>query len=123
MTRINGPGSPRARHVDQARSDGRMMVIAGRVLQVYPRSFAGSNGGDLDGLASRLDHLQQLGGKRDLDQPDHRLHRRTTDTTSRSRSIDPLFGGMPAFEGWSLRRTGRNISHHGRCQTTGAAHQ
>lgn len=70
--------------------------------QVYPRSFADSNGdgvGDLDGLASRLDHLQQLGVDAIWINPvtvspmaDHGYD------VADPRDIDPLFGGMPAFE-------------------------
>lgn len=70
--------------------------------QVYPRSFADSDGdgvGDLDGVRGRLDYLSQLGvdalwicpvtrspmadGGYDVSDP---------------RDIDPLFGAMPAFD-------------------------
>lgn len=70
--------------------------------QVYPRSFADSDGdgvGDLDGVRHRLDYLGQLGvdalwicpvtrspmvdGGYDVSDP---------------RDIDPLFGAMPAFD-------------------------
>ncbi|OBK25176.1 alpha-amylase [Mycobacterium asiaticum] len=70
--------------------------------QVYPRSFADSDGdgvGDLDGLADRLDHLKDLGVDGIWLNPvtvspmaDHGYD------VSDPRDIDPLFGGMAAFE-------------------------
>ncbi|MCV7198576.1 glycoside hydrolase family 13 protein [Mycobacterium angelicum] len=70
--------------------------------QVYPRSFADSNGdgvGDLDGLAARLDHLVRLGIDAIWINPvtvspmaDHGYD------VADPRDIDPLFGGMAAFE-------------------------
>ncbi|BBX97260.1 alpha-amylase [Mycobacterium lacus] len=70
--------------------------------QVYPRSFADSNGdgvGDLGGLAARLDHLEWLGIDGVWINPvtvspmaDHGYD------VSDPRDIDPLFGGMAAFE-------------------------
>ncbi|WP_253875594.1 alpha-amylase family glycosyl hydrolase, partial [Mycobacterium asiaticum] len=70
--------------------------------QVYPRSFADSNGdgvGDLDGLADRLDHLVWLGVDAIWVNPvtvspmaDHGYD------VADPRDIDPLFGGMAAFE-------------------------
>lgn len=70
--------------------------------QIYPRSFADSNGdgvGDLDGLADRLDYLKQLGVDGIWINPvtvspmaDHGYD------VSDPRDIDPLFGGMAAFE-------------------------
>ncbi|QLL05913.1 glycoside hydrolase family 13 protein [Mycobacterium vicinigordonae] len=70
--------------------------------QVYPRSFADSDGdgvGDLDGLANRLDYLKELGVDALWINPvtvspmaDHGYD------VSDPRDIDPLFGGMAAFE-------------------------
>ncbi|WP_082939467.1 glycoside hydrolase family 13 protein [Mycobacterium sp. 852002-30065_SCH5024008] len=70
--------------------------------QVYPRSFADSNGdgvGDLDGLTARLDHLERLGVDAIWLNPvtvspmaDHGYD------VADPRDIDPLFGGMAAFE-------------------------
>jgi alpha-glucosidase len=70
--------------------------------QVYPRSFADSDGdgvGDLDGLAARLDHLKQLGIEAIWINPvtvspmaDHGYD------VADPRDIDPLFGGLAAFE-------------------------
>jgi alpha-glucosidase len=70
--------------------------------QVYPRSFADSNGdgvGDLDGLTAHLDHLEQLGVDAIWINPvtvspmaDHGYD------VSDPRDIDPLFGGLAAFE-------------------------
>ncbi|MGA7053032.1 MAG: glycoside hydrolase family 13 protein [Mycobacterium sp.] len=70
--------------------------------QVYPRSFADSNGdgvGDLDGLTTRLEHLEQLGVDAIWLNPvtvspmaDHGYD------VADPRDIDPLFGGMAAIE-------------------------
>jgi alpha-glucosidase len=70
--------------------------------QVYPRSFADSDGdgvGDLDGLTARLDHLEQLGVDAIWLNPvtvspmaDHGYD------VSDPRDIDPLFGGLAAFQ-------------------------
>src|SRR5947209_1429502 len=70
--------------------------------QVYPRSFADSDGdgvGDLDGLAARLDYLGQLGVDAIWINPvtvspmaDHGYD------VADPRDIDPLFGGLAAFE-------------------------
>jgi alpha-glucosidase len=70
--------------------------------QVYPRSFADSNGdgvGDLDGVASHLDYLSQLGIDALWFSPitvspmaDHGYD------VSDPRDIDPLFGDLAAFE-------------------------
>jgi alpha-glucosidase len=70
--------------------------------QVYPRSFADSDGdgvGDLDGLAARLGYLEQLGVDAIWINPvtvspmaDHGYD------VADPRDIDPLFGGLAAFE-------------------------
>ncbi|MCV7103397.1 glycoside hydrolase family 13 protein [Mycobacterium palustre] len=70
--------------------------------QVYPRSFADSNGdgvGDLDGVTARLDHLQYLGVDAIWLNPvtvspmaDHGYD------VADPRDIDPVFGGMAAIE-------------------------
>lgn len=70
--------------------------------QVYPRSFADSDGdgiGDLDGLTARLEHLQRLGVDAVWLNPvtvspmaDHGYD------VADPRDIDPLFGGLAAFE-------------------------
>ncbi len=70
--------------------------------QVYPRSFADSNGdgvGDLDGLTARLGHLEQLGVDAIWINPvtvspmaDHGYD------VADPRDVDPLFGGLAAFE-------------------------
>ncbi|MGO8768447.1 MAG: glycoside hydrolase family 13 protein [Mycobacterium sp.] len=70
--------------------------------QVYPRSFADSDGdgvGDLDGLAGRLDYLDELGVDAIWLNPvtvspmaDHGYD------VADPRDIDPLFGGLAAFE-------------------------
>ncbi|MBF6427248.1 glycoside hydrolase family 13 protein [Nocardia cyriacigeorgica] len=81
--------------------------------QVYPRSFADSDGdgvGDLGGLRARLDYLERLGvdalwicpvmrspmadGGYDVADP---------------RDIDPLFGGMPAFDALIAAAHARDI--------------
>jgi len=92
-----GPGSPRT-------SARRPEPWWSRAVfyQVYPRSFADSNGdgvGDLDGLTARLGHLQQLGVDAIWLNPvtvspmaDHGYD------VADPRDIDPLFGGMAAFE-------------------------
>jgi alpha-glucosidase len=70
--------------------------------QVYPRSFADSNGdgvGDLDGVMSRLDYLKSLGIDALWLSPimvspmaDHGYD------VADPRDVDPLFGGLAAFE-------------------------
>lgn len=70
--------------------------------QVYPRSFADSDGdgvGDLDGLTARLGHLERLGVDAIWLNPvtvspmaDHGYD------VADPRDIDPLFGGLAAFE-------------------------
>jgi len=70
--------------------------------QVYPRSFADSDGdgvGDLDGVTSRLDYLQNLGIDALWLSPimvspmaDHGYD------VADPRDVDPLFGGLAAFE-------------------------
>ena len=70
--------------------------------QVYPRSFADSNGdgvGDLDGLTGRLEYLEQLGVDAIWLNPvtvspmaDHGYD------VADPRDVDPLFGGMAAVE-------------------------
>ncbi|BBX62510.1 alpha-glucosidase AglA [Mycobacterium saskatchewanense] len=70
--------------------------------QVYPRSFADSDGdgvGDLDGLAGGLDYLERLGVDAIWINPvtvspmaDHGYD------VADPRDIDPLFGGLAAFE-------------------------
>src|SRR5215218_5857916 len=50
--------------VDVAHSPGRDWFKGAVVYQIYPRSFADSNGdgiGDLQGIISKLDYLHQLG--------------------------------------------------------------
>jgi alpha-glucosidase len=70
--------------------------------QVYPRSFADSNGdgvGDLDGVVAHLDHLVKLGVDAIWLNPvtvspmaDHGYD------VADPRDVDPLFGGMAALE-------------------------
>jgi alpha-glucosidase len=70
--------------------------------QVYPRSFADSNGdgvGDLDGVTAHLDHLSWLGVDAIWLNPvmvspmaDHGYD------VADPRDVDPLFGGLPALE-------------------------
>jgi len=81
--------------------------------QVYPRSFADSNGdgvGDLDGLVAHLDHLSMLGIDAIWLNPvnvspmaDHGYD------VSDPRDVDPLFGGLEALERLIAQAHGRDI--------------
>ncbi|TXN32863.1 glycoside hydrolase family 13 protein [Lacisediminihabitans profunda] len=72
------------------------------VYQIYPRSFADSNGdgvGDLAGIRSRLDHLQQLGVDVLWLSPIYRSPQADNGyDISDYRDIDPLFGTLAEFD-------------------------
>ncbi|WP_375484495.1 glycoside hydrolase family 13 protein [uncultured Mycobacterium sp.] len=84
------------------RREGRPWWAHAVFYQVYPRSFADSNGdgvGDLDGVASRLDYLKLLGVDAIWLNPvtvspmaDHGYD------VADPRDVDPLFGGLAAAE-------------------------
>ncbi|OMC50247.1 alpha-amylase [Mycobacterium sp. IS-2888] len=81
--------------------------------QVYPRSFADSDGdgvGDLDGVTARLGHLERLGVDAIWLNPvtvspmaDHGYD------VADPRGIDPLFGGMAAIERLIAAAHGRGM--------------
>lgn len=81
--------------------------------QVYPRSFADSDGdgvGDLDGVTARLDYLTQLGIDAIWINPvtvspmaDHGYD------VADPRDVDPLFGGLAALERLIAAAHDRNI--------------
>lgn len=83
------------------------------VYQVYPRSFADSNGdgiGDLDGLRDKLGYLELLGVDAIWLCPvtrspmaDHGYD------VADPRDIDPLFGDLAAFDALIAEAHGRNI--------------
>jgi oligo-1,6-glucosidase len=72
------------------------------VYQIYPRSFADSNGdgiGDLGGIRSRLDHLQDLGVDVVWLSPIYRSPQADNGyDISDYQSIDPLFGTLEEFD-------------------------
>jgi oligo-1,6-glucosidase len=72
------------------------------VYQIYPRSFADSNGdgfGDLGGIRSKLDHLQQLGVDVVWLSPIYRSPQADNGyDISDYRDIDPLFGTLEEFD-------------------------
>ncbi|GAA4664700.1 glycoside hydrolase family 13 protein [Frondihabitans cladoniiphilus] len=72
------------------------------VYQIYPRSFADSDGdgiGDLEGIRSRLDHLQQLGVDVVWLSPIYRSPQVDNGyDISDYQSIDPLFGTLEQFD-------------------------
>ena len=72
------------------------------VYQIYPRSFADSNGdgfGDLGGIIERLDHLQALGVDVVWLSPIYRSPQADNGyDVSDYRDIDPMFGTLPEFD-------------------------
>ena len=72
------------------------------VYQIYPRSFADSNGdgfGDLGGIMSRLDHLRTLGVDVIWLSPIYRSPQADNGyDVSDYRDIDPLFGTLAEFD-------------------------
>lgn len=72
------------------------------VYQIYPRSFADSNGdgiGDLGGIRSHLDHLQQLGVDVLWLSPIYRSPQADNGyDISDYQAIDPLFGTLNEFD-------------------------
>jgi oligo-1,6-glucosidase len=72
------------------------------VYQIYPRSFADSNGdgvGDLSGIIERLDHLQVLGVDVIWLSPIYRSPQADNGyDISDYRDIDPLFGTLAEFD-------------------------
>ncbi|GAA1850205.1 alpha-glucosidase [Myceligenerans crystallogenes] len=72
------------------------------VYQIYPRSFADSNGdgiGDLPGIRSRLDHLQRLGVDVIWLSPIYRSpHADNGYDISDYHDIDPVFGTLADFD-------------------------
>ncbi|PRC55157.1 alpha-glucosidase, partial [Mycobacterium sp. ITM-2017-0098] len=72
------------------------------VYQIYPRSFADSNGdgvGDLGGIISRLEHLQSLGGDVIWLSPIYRSPQIDNGyDISDYRDIDPMFGTLAEFD-------------------------
>ncbi|PRY68482.1 oligo-1,6-glucosidase [Glaciihabitans tibetensis] len=72
------------------------------VYQIYPRSFADSTGngvGDLEGIRSKLDHLEQLGVDVVWLSPIYRSPQADNGyDISDYRAIDPLFGTLEQFD-------------------------
>jgi len=72
------------------------------VYQIYPRSFADSNGdgiGDLPGIRSRLDHLQELGVDVIWLSPIYRSpHADNGYDIADYHDIDPVFGSLADFD-------------------------
>jgi oligo-1,6-glucosidase len=72
------------------------------VYQIYPRSFADSTGtgvGDLEGIRSKLDHLEQLGVDVVWLSPIYRSPQADNGyDISDYREIDPLFGTLEQFD-------------------------
>ena len=72
------------------------------VYQIYPRSFADSDGdgvGDLRGVVGRLDYLQALGVDVIWLSPIYRSpHADNGYDISDCRDIDPLFGALAEFD-------------------------
>jgi oligo-1,6-glucosidase len=83
------------------------------VYQIYPRSFADSNGdgvGDLAGIRSRLDHLQQLGVDVLWLSPIYRSPQADNGyDISDYRDIDPLFGTLAEFDALLAEVHGRGM--------------
>ena len=85
-----------------AESSSRPWWARAVFYQIYPRSFADSNGdgvGDLDGIVARLDYLDMLGVNAIWINPvtvspmaDHGYD------VADPRDVDPLFGGMEALD-------------------------
>jgi oligo-1,6-glucosidase len=72
------------------------------VYQIYPRSFADSNGdgvGDLGGILGRLDYLRELGVDVIWLSPIYRSPQADNGyDISDYRDIDPLFGTLAEFD-------------------------
>jgi oligo-1,6-glucosidase len=83
------------------------------VYQIYPRSFADSNGdgiGDLGGIRSRLDHLQDLGVDVVWLSPIYRSPQADNGyDISDYQSIDPLFGTLEEFDALLAEMHARGI--------------
>jgi alpha-glucosidase len=79
-------------------TNGRQWWRNAVIYQVYPRSFADSNGdgvGDLPGVTSRLDHLVELGVDAVWLSPFYPSPQADAGyDVSDYRSVDPLFGGL-----------------------------
>ena len=81
----------------------------GVVYQVYPRSFADSDGdgvGDLAGITARLDHLAWLGVDAVWLSPFYRSPMRDFGyDISDHTDVDPLFGTLADFDALLARHT------------------
>jgi len=71
------------------------------IYQIYPRSFADSNGdgvGDLQGIVARLDYVRDLGVDAIWLSPFYRSPMKDFGyDVSDYCDVDPLFGGLPDF--------------------------
>src|SRR5689334_63594 len=83
------------------------------VYQIYPRSFADSNGdgiGDLPGVTARLDHLAELGVDAVWLSPFYRSPQADAGyDVADYRDVDPLFGTLADFDAMLARAHGLGL--------------
>ncbi len=83
------------------------------VYQIYPRSFADSNGdgcGDLNGIASKLDYVARLGADAIWLSPFFRSPMKDFGyDVSNYRAVDPLFGTLADFDALIARAHGLGL--------------